>query len=109
MQKTIKENIMPMNIPGIKIKIDTTDLIKALDKTAELKAKQGNLRRPIGVIRIGHPEDIVAEKIKTIEDVKWNLIERAEKALGKELENNNAMSSERVTALTRLIEVLIRE
>lgn len=109
MQKTIKENIMPMNIPGIKIKIDTTDLIKALDKTVELKAKQGNLRQPVRVKIIGHPEDIVAEKIKTIEDVKWNLITRTEKALEKELENNNAMSSERVTALTRLIEVLIRK
>lgn len=49
------------------------------------------------------------KKPVNIEDVKWNLIERAEKALGKELENNNAMSSERVTALTRLIEVLIRK
>lgn len=109
MQKTIKENIMPINTPKIKIKVDTGNLKKALDMTSELKGELGNLRIPVQVIRIGHPEDIVAEKIKTIEDVKWNLIARAEKALEKELENNNAMSSERVNALTRLIEVLIRK
>lgn len=100
---------MKRDIVTIKIKADTGNLKKALSMTSELKGELGNLRIPVQVIRIGHPEDIIAEKIKTIEDVKWNLIARAEKALEKELENNNAMSSERVNALTRLIEVLIRK
>ena len=118
MQKTIKENIMPINTPKIKIKVDTGNLKKALDMTSELKGELGKLRIPVQVIRIGHPEDIVPEKIKTIEDTNKrkakntkrtreikieiinNLLEQTEIALEKELtKNGQCISPERTWAL----------
>lgn len=59
---------MPKNVPSIKIKVDITDIKKALDMIEELKGRLDNTLLPVTEIRIGPPY-IVPGEIQKIENM----------------------------------------